>query len=393
MKVFIDAVGIRNGGGATLLDTFLRCLPDRRPEWTWDVFTYAPELLEFELANLPETVSLHTGPASSSFLRRLRWVNHSVPRLAQKLDCDMILSFANLAPAKSGIPHIAYIHQIKAVDQDLLRELPFRSRVRFRIMRSLITGGVLAARRVVVQTDYMADCLRRLLPNDVTPIAVIPGVMRDGSNGLAVRQDFERCMASAGPLRFCYVSLPSEHKNHGRLLEAFAKVVNAFPKSRLILTVDSSDMVTTNGGRRVSVGQLARSLGVNQQVICAGLLNAAEVDHLYQNCDAMVFPSFAESCGLPMIEAMANQCPVAASDLPYAQEIASDTAVYFDPADPNDIARAMIQLVEDEVTRNQRVAAAAKRSRQYDPDAVAELLAQEIESACRTTSGGRTVSL
>ena len=74
MKVLIDAVGIRNGGRATLLDTFLRCLPDRRPEWTWDVFTYAPELLEFELPNLPEAVSHHAGPAGSSILQRLRWV-------------------------------------------------------------------------------------------------------------------------------------------------------------------------------------------------------------------------------------------------------------------------------------------------------------------------------
>ena len=61
----------------------------------------------------------------------------------------------------------------------------------------------------------------------------------------------------------------------------------------------------------------------------------------------MVFPSLAESFGLPLVEAMAAGCPVAAADRPYAREVAGPAAVYFDPLDPRALAECVIGVLGD----------------------------------------------
>lgn len=52
-----------------------------------------------------------------------------------------------------------------------------------------------------------------------------------------------------------------------------------------------------------------------------GLLQPAEVQWMYQHCDALVFPSYIETFGLPLIEAALTGLPIIAADLPYAHEV------------------------------------------------------------------------
>lgn len=51
------------------------------------------------------------------------------------------------------------------------------------------------------------------------------------------------------------------------------------------------------------------------------------------HAQALLFPSFAEGYGLPLIEALAAGAPVIASDLPAFREVAGDLPVYLDPID------------------------------------------------------------
>ncbi len=60
-----------------------------------------------------------------------------------------------------------------------------------------------------------------------------------------------------------------------------------------------------------------------------------------QHAKALLFPSFAEGYGLPLIEALTLGVPVLASDLPAFREIAGDHAHYLDPTDINAWTRAV----------------------------------------------------
>lgn len=83
------------------------------------------------------------------------------------------------------------------------------------------------------------------------------------------------------------------------------------------------------------------------EVITTGYIDDASVRMLYRNAVALVFPSFYEGFGMPIIEAMAEGCPVITSDLPVFKETSGDAALYVDESDPRSIATAMRSLLDE----------------------------------------------
>jgi glycosyltransferase involved in cell wall biosynthesis len=118
------------------------------------------------------------------------------------------------------------------------------------------------------------------------------------------------------------------HKNHERLFEAFALLRRERPELRLMLTGSGHDGPAP------------------EAVMARGRVSDDELVDLYRRAAALVFPSLYEGFGQPPLEAMACGCPVAVSDLAPLREVCGDAAVYFDPLDPEDIARAAIEAID-----------------------------------------------
>jgi glycosyltransferase involved in cell wall biosynthesis len=90
---------------------------------------------------------------------------------------------------------------------------------------------------------------------------------------------------------------------------------------------------------------LAAELGISADVIFVGGVPLEETARFYQAADVFVYPSFNETFGLPILEAMACGCPVVTSDASAMPEIAGGAAVLSDPKDPTSIARAIIEAI------------------------------------------------
>ena len=63
----------------------------------------------------------------------------------------------------------------------------------------------------------------------------------------------------------------------------------------------------------------------------------------YRCADVFVYPSFNETFGLPILEAMACGCPVVTSDTTAMPETAGGAALLADPDDPGAIADALVK--------------------------------------------------
>jgi glycosyltransferase involved in cell wall biosynthesis len=62
-----------------------------------------------------------------------------------------------------------------------------------------------------------------------------------------------------------------------------------------------------------------------------------ELEFAYQSADALIFASFVEGFGLPLVEGLQRGLPAIASDIPVFREVAGDFAEYFDPNSSSDL--------------------------------------------------------
>jgi glycosyltransferase involved in cell wall biosynthesis len=145
---------------------------------------------------------------------------------------------------------------------------------------------------------------------------------------------------------FLYVAHMYPHKNHARLLEAYkafrSEVPDAWP---LVLRGDDQGMAEP------IVPHIAR-LGLSNDVRLILWLPRAELPALYGAASALVFPSVYEGGGLPVLEAMACGCPVAASDIPAVREFAGTAVEYFDPLSVADLERVLVSMSVQEGLRH-----------------------------------------
>ncbi len=138
------------------------------------------------------------------------------------------------------------------------------------------------------------------------------------------------------------------HKNHGRLLDAIARLDDN--ELGLVLTGPTFNEIANLRAR-------AEGLGLGGRVRHLGLVDDELISALYQRATALVFPSLHEGFGLPVLEAMASGCPVVASTSGALPEICGDAAMQFDPLDIDSIAGAIAQVINDDRLRGQLAAA------------------------------------
>lgn len=96
----------------------------------------------------------------------------------------------------------------------------------------------------------------------------------------------------------------------------------------------------------------------------------ALLNRLYCQAHALLFPSFAEGFGWPLLEAQCCHCPVIASHTTSIPEVAGAGALYADPTNVNAFV-AHVRTLEHPAERARLVALGSANTRRFNPDAVA----------------------
>jgi len=145
------------------------------------------------------------------------------------------------------------------------------------------------------------------------------------------------------------------HKNHARLLRAFARA-------------DVTDLHLVLTGQ--TYGRPLPGLA-DERVHHLGHVPFEHLPALYRRTTATVFPSLFEGFGMPLVEAMASGCPVAASARGVIAETCGDAALLFEPEDEEAIAEAIRRIVEDDGLRERLRADGLARAAGFRWDDVA----------------------
>jgi glycosyltransferase involved in cell wall biosynthesis len=170
---------------------------------------------------------------------------------------------------------------------------------------------------------------------------------------------------------FLYVGNVKPHKNLSRLVSGFSLARNDIPQNLLIVG-------ERNGLLNADHAVQKEAAALGDRVHFTGKVSNEHLRALYRSATALVLPSIYEGFGLPPLEAMAAGCPVAVSKAASLPEVYGDTALYFDPYDPKDIARALRVIGTNEAVRKHLLALAPERVRILSWDATAQRYGDQI---------------
>ncbi len=130
---------------------------------------------------------------------------------------------------------------------------------------------------------------------------------------------------------FLMVSTIEPRKNHAYLLDAFERAWTTGSTARLCI-------VGKIGWKcDALVERIRKHPELNRRLFMYNSLSDRSLEHAYSHATALVFPSYVEGFGLPLVEAMQRGLPAMASDIPVFREIGGDYMAYFDLADPQSL--------------------------------------------------------
>ena len=191
-------------------------------------------------------------------------------------------------------------------------------------LKSIILGRLLGnANKWIVQTSQMKIELVNRFPGIQESRVVIVPFYPPIQNPINIfRKEHS----------FLYVSSGSPHKNHIKLFEAF-KIF--FDRNRI------GELHVTVGKEFKLINEIIDKIRKDgYPVTNHGNISREKLGEYYYSSKFLIFPSYAESFGLGLIEAMNCGCTIIGSDLPYLHSVC-DTPFVFDPYDVNSIVDTM----------------------------------------------------
>jgi len=150
-----------------------------------------------------------------------------------------------------------------------------------------------------------------------------------------------------------YVGKRSGYKN-------FANLLKAYSESTLLKSEFS--LVCFGGGEFTSLElKLFKYLNVNSETVIHASGDDKELATWYRSASVFVYPSIYEGFGIPPLEAMSCDCPVACSNTSSLPEVVGDAADLFNPEDPNDIRVVIERIVSSPDHAEQLIAKGKQR--------------------------------
>ena len=290
--------------------------------------------------------------------------------LATRDRLDVLHNVALTAPLRTGPANVVLL-----ADVTWLRQPETVGRARAALWRMLVLPAARKADRIITlseaaRTEIVEDLRVPSSRVDVVPLGhgLSERVAPTPESELRSRLEF-----GSGPVVLA-VSALTPHKNVRTLLEAIAIVRETHPSVRLVIPGNPS-------AHGAELERHAAGLGLQETVCFPGWVSEADLEGLYRAAACFVLPSLREGFGLPILEAMARDVPVAVAHASSLPEVAGDAALYFEPRDPRAMAEAIGRLVDDAELRDRLVGLGRARTREFTWQRTAEETLRSFERA------------
>ena len=237
-------------------------------------------------------------------------------------------------PTWSTVVHIKTMHAFTQPESVIPLTRAYR---RFNYPRTMKV-----AEAVIINSESLRTEIQRYLDVDPAKLRLIPEAVDHDLFKPGDSDEARAHVASYGVTKpfVLFVSSLWPYKNCHGLLRAWAHARSALGDRQLVVIGPGRDE-----DYAASLRSLTAELGITGDVLFTGGIPLAETVPFYRAADAFVYPSFNETFGLPILEAMATGCPVVTSNVTAMPETAGGAAMLSDPNDPASIAKAILEAI------------------------------------------------
>ena len=311
-KIVVYDVAASASGALSVLNDFyaeVRAYSDKNIKWTFVIST--PQLEE------TDNIKVIRKPwVKKNWLCRLFFDYFVAPKIIKLEKADKLLSLQNILVPGIKISQVLFLHNaLPFVEYKISIKDSIVLWIYQNIISRFIFTSVKSADKVIVQAYWMKDACIEKTGINAEKIVVIPPVVNIEPKKFFAYENMDIPT-------FIYPATPLIYKNHKVIIEACKQLVRErITNFRVIFTMTGTE------------NKLARKLKAdaekyNLPIQFVGVLKRDELFEWYSKA-ILLFPSYIETFGMPLLEAKTYGAPIIALDTPFAQEILNQYKLVF----------------------------------------------------------------
>lgn len=339
MILGIDASNIRGGGGVTHL---VELLTAANPE----EYGYSKVVVwskQSTLDRIPSRPWLKKSPLpvfEKSLIPRMIWQRFYLSHLACQVGCDALFvpggSFAG-----NFRPFITMSQNLLPFEWKELRRYGW-SLFTFKLLllRFIQSKSFKKANGLIFLTRYAESTVTDIVKKYTGKYTIIPhgiNVQFMGDNRL---QKSISGYSISNPFRILYVSIVSPYKHQWHVADAVALLRKQRIPVELVLVGPACSKAF-----KYLQDTLTRVDPLGEYIRYVGPIPHEQLNVQYAHADLCLFASSCENMPNILLEGMASGLPIACSNKGPMPEVLGDAGVYFDPECPDEIAEALLTLI------------------------------------------------
>ena len=309
--IVVNNPAARSSGALTILLEFLDKISTLKCERQFICFVSLEELKKYESEKIKIVVINKQG-----FKDRILWDNFRLKNYLKTQDIkpDLFISMQNTGSnLEKTIPQIIYYHQPLSI-VDLKWDF-FKKNQRIywmykNIYPIFIKQHLDKVKKVIVQTKWVKDGFNKKFDYSKDNITLMKTEIKKIDIKLVKN-------ITKNKYRIFYPATPLIYKNHKTVIEA----LGLLKKENLELIKNVECIFTFSKGENRELDKLIQKYELEDVIKLIGKISYEKVLEYYKSSDLLVFPSYLETLGLPLLEAQQFNLKILAVNLPYSKEV------------------------------------------------------------------------
>lgn len=260
----------------------------------------------------------------------------SIPGILEKYNADLFITMDGWLSLKTKVKTLQVLHDLHFVNYPGF--IPFQARKYYQFF---FPKFIQKAERIVTVSKFCRNEISQKFKIDIEDIDVVYNSTREDYIPICeTEKQYVRNKYSEGQLFFLFIGPIHPRKNLPHVLEAFYQY-----KRR---SNDKTKLVVTGSNMWRNFGNAEKST-VSKDVIFTGYLSDIELYKVTASAVCLLYVSFYEGFGMPLLEAMSCNVPVITSDRSAMPEVAGDAAILVNPENIGSITDAMSDIMGNRI--------------------------------------------